>query len=131
MTMTQNNEAMEVGTKLVELCQAGENMKAIETLYDANIVSVEACGMEGMDQEMRGVDAIKGKNEWWYANNEVHSSTVEGPYPHGNRFVLMFNIDCTPKEGPMAGQRMQFAEAGLYTVEGGKIVREEFFYAMD
>ena len=27
------------------------------------------------------------------------------------------------------GQRLQLQEAGLYTVDGGKIVREEFFYA--
>ena len=28
----------------------------------------------------------------------------------------------------MAGQRMQMEEAGLYTVDNGKIIKEEFFY---
>ena len=40
------------------------------------------------------------------------------------------NVDTTPKAGPMAGKRMQFEEAILYTVRDGKIVREEFFYHM-
>jgi ketosteroid isomerase-like protein len=31
----------------------------------------------------------------------------------------------------MAGQRMQMEEVGLYTVEDGKIVREEFFYSVE
>jgi hypothetical protein len=30
----------------------------------------------------------------------------------------------------MAGQRMRMEEVGMYTVQGGKIVREEFFYTM-
>jgi hypothetical protein len=30
----------------------------------------------------------------------------------------------------MAGKRMQAEEAGLYTVKGGRIVKEEFFYHM-
>jgi hypothetical protein len=29
-----------------------------------------------------------------------------------------------------SGQRMQLDEVGLYTVKDGRIVREEFFYAM-
>ena len=36
----------------------------------------------------------------------------------------------TAKCGPMAGQRMQMQEAGLYTVDNGKIVMEEFYYHM-
>ena len=30
----------------------------------------------------------------------------------------------------MAGKRMQFEEAALYTVRDGKVVQEEFFYDM-
>ena len=39
-------------------------------------------------------------------------------------------MDVTPKEGPMKGHRMQFEEAGLYTVRDGKVAQEEFFYHM-
>lgn len=30
----------------------------------------------------------------------------------------------------MAGQRMSMDEVGVYAVRDGKVVREEFFYAM-
>ena len=116
---------MEVGKKLVEFCQKGENLKAIETLYSPNIVSVEAADMPGMPAEMRGMDAILGKNKWWTENHEVHSASCEGPFPHGNRFIVHFDYDVTNKPSQ---KRMQMNEMALYTVEGGKVVHEEFFY---
>jgi hypothetical protein len=50
---------------------------------------------------------------------------VTGPWPHDNRFIVGFQIDVTNKP---SGRRMYFDEVGLYTVENGKIIREEFFY---
>jgi len=43
---------------------------------------------------------------------------------------VIYNFDVTPKNGPMAGKRMRMEEVGMYTVKGGKIVREEFFYTL-
>ena len=118
----------EIGQQLCNLCKEGKNLEAIETLYSDDIVSVEASAMEGMPQTMEGIDAVRGKTEWWYANNEVHGGTVSGPYPHGeDRFAVHFAMDVTNKE---SGERMNFEEVGLYTVSDGKIVREEFFYGM-
>jgi hypothetical protein len=119
--------ALEVGKQLVEFCQKGENLKAIETLYSPNIISVEAMDMPGMPAEMRGMEAIMGKNKWWLENHEVHSSSCEGPFPHGNRFIVRFAYDVTNKPNQ---KRMQMNEMALYTVDGDKIVREEFFYVM-
>ena len=116
---------LEVGKKLVELCQKGENLTAIETLYSPNIVSVEAMDMPGMPAEMRGMEAIVGKNKWWLENHEVHSATCEGPFPHGDRFIVRFTYDVTNKPSQ---KRMLMDEMALYAVENDKIVREEFFY---
>jgi len=120
--------ATEVGQKLVALCQQGKNLDALATLYEQNAESIEAMGMPEMPAKMKGVDALKRKNEWWFANHEVHGGSAKGPFPNGDRFAVIFNYDVTPKSGPMAGKRMQMEEVGLYTVKGGKIVREEFFY---
>jgi hypothetical protein len=79
---------------------------------------------------MKGVDAIRGKGEWWFANNEIQRSDARGPYPNGERFAVVFDFEFTAKEGPTAGQRVKMEEVALYTVENGKIVREEFFYSM-
>lgn len=122
--------AFEVGQKLVALCKQGKNLDAINTLYSPNVVSIEVHGDEKMPARMQGIDAIRGKNKWWVDNHTVHSGDVQGPYPHGDRFIVRFNYDITPKAGPMAGKRMKMEEAGLYTVKDGKITQEEFFYHM-
>ncbi|MBC7975998.1 MAG: nuclear transport factor 2 family protein, partial [Myxococcales bacterium] len=49
------------------------------------------------------------------------------PYPNGDRFAVRFNYDVTHKP---SSKRIQMDEVALYTVKDGKIVREEFFYAM-
>lgn len=118
---------LEVGKKLVELCKANKNLEAVETLYSPNIVSVEAASMPNMPAEMKGLDAVKGKNQWWLDNHEVHSASCDGPYPHGDRFIVHFDYDVTSKP---TQHRMRMKEMALYTVEGGKVVREEFFYTM-
>lgn len=121
---------MEVGRKLVELCSTGKTMQALDTLYSPNVVSVEAMASPDFPAVTEGLPAVRGKNEWWYANNELHRSEMKGPFPHGDRFAVFFDFDVTAKGGAMAGQRIQMQEVGLYTVKDGKIVKEEFFYAM-
>ncbi|GJL52838.1 SnoaL-like domain-containing protein [Candidatus Nitrospira salsa] len=118
--------ASQIGEELVALCKQGKNMDAIEKFYSPNIVSIEACAMPGMEQTQTGIDAIKGKNTWWVENHEVHDGEVSGPFPHGNRFAVLFKFEVTPKH---TGKRMTIEEIGLYTVEEDKIVKEEFFYA--
>lgn len=124
------SDTMAVGKKLVELCRQGKAMEAIQTLYSPNIVSIEAMSNPQMPARMEGLAAIKGKAEWWEKNHEVHSGQAEGPWPHGDRFIVRFKYDVTAKAGPMAGKRMQLDEAALYTVKDGKITQEEFFYHM-
>ncbi len=124
------DQTLSIGKKLVELCQQGKNLDAIKSLYDKAIVSIEAMSDANMPARMEGIDAVLGKAQWWADNHEVHSGTVAGPWPHGDRFIVTFNYDITAKAGPMKGKRMKMEEAALYTVRNGKIVQEEFFYAM-
>ena len=126
----QDNPTLEIGKKLVALCKQGKNLQAVDTLYDPKVVSVEIHSMPNMPARMEGIDAIRKKNEWWFKEHEIHSTDCQGPWPHGDKFIVLHKIDCTAKSGPMAGKRMQAQEAGLYTVKNGKIVQEEFFYDM-
>jgi hypothetical protein len=113
----------EVAKKLVEFCRKGEWMKAIDELYGKDIVSVEAHAMENMPAEMRGIDQVRGKTDWWEKNMEVHSAKVSGPFVARDTFVVQFDIDVTDKGSK---KRMQMSEAGIYTVKDGKVSREEF-----
>jgi hypothetical protein len=121
---------MEIARQLVALCKESKFTEAIDKLYAPNVVSIEAMSGPNMESRVEGIDAIRKKTEWWLQNHEMHSTKVEGPWPHGDRFIVRFIMDITAKSGPMAGQRMTFDEAGLYTVKDGKVVHEEFFYHM-
>ena len=83
-----------------------------------------------MPARVEGLAAVKAKGDWWTANHEIHSAKTDGPWPHGDRFIVHFTFDVTPKTGSMAGKRMTIDEAALYTVRDCKIVQEEFFYDM-
>src|SRR6267142_1599179 len=99
----------EVAKKLVEFCRNGEWMKAIDELYAKDIVSVEPRAMENMPVEMRGIDQVRGKTDWWEKNMEVHSAKVSGPFVAGDTFVVRFDIDATDKNSK---ERMQMSEVG-------------------
>jgi hypothetical protein len=117
---------LEIGKKLLELCQQGKHQEAMDTLYGKDIVSVEAAPMPNMAAEARGIDAVNAKLKWWSDNHTVHSLATEGPYPHGSdRFAVRFTYDVTNKP---SNQRFKMDEIAVFTVNGDKIVREEFFY---
>ncbi len=130
MSETVVADTMRVGHELVDFCRSGKNTQAIDELYSPTIVSVEAAASPAMPARVEGLDAVRGKNEWWEKNHEVHGASVDGPWPHGDRFIVHYKFDVTAKSGPMAGQRMTLDETALYTVQQGKIVQEEFFYDM-
>jgi SnoaL-like domain len=115
----------EVAKGLVDLCRQGKFMEAIEKYYSDKIVSVESASAPGMPAEMKGIEAVRGKTQWWEANHEVHSSEIGAPLVGDKQFAVQFKLDVTHKP---SGKRMKMDEMALYTVEGGKIVHEHFFY---
>ncbi len=117
----------EIADTLVKLCSAGKFDEATESLYSPDIVSVEAGAPPGMSRESKGLAAVKAKGEWWMANHEVHSATVEGPLVAGSHFAVAFKMDVTFK--PEA-KRFRMEEIAVYKVDNGKIIYEEFFYSM-
>ena len=86
---------------------------------------MEAGAPPGGSREAKGIAAIKGKSEWWAANHEVHSATVEGPLVAGSHFAVTFKMEVTFKP---QSKRHMMEEVGIYKVADGKIVYEEFFY---
>ena len=113
----------QVAQKVVELTRKQAWVEALDTLYDKNIVSVEARTMDGSSPETRGVGGVRKKVDWWLENMQVHSVKVSGPFVAHDRFVVQYDIDVTDKSSK---KRMQLSEVGVYTVKDGKIVREEF-----
>jgi ketosteroid isomerase-like protein len=120
--------AREVGKKLVAFCKAGQNVESINTLYAEDVESIEAGAPPGASGITRGKAAVLANNVKWLEAHEVHSAVTEGPYPHGDdRFAVVFRYDVTNRA---SNQRMKLDEVALYTLQGGKIAKEEFFYDM-
>jgi ketosteroid isomerase-like protein len=115
----------EIAKRYVTLCQQGKNDACLEELYAKNAVSIEAAAPPGSERTAKGLDAIKAKGKEWMSSHIIHSAEVQGPFPNDNRFGVRFVFDVTDKP---SGKRMQMDEIGLFTVEDGKITREEFFY---
>jgi hypothetical protein len=118
----------DVARQVVELTRKQAWREAVDQLYANDIVSVEARSMDGGSTEMRGIEAVHGKVDWWVNSMEVHSFKVSGPFVAHDRFVVKYDADVTDKESK---KRMQVSEVGVYTVKDGKIVREEFLPSLD
>ena len=125
MTATAAQSTSTIANELVSLCRQGRNDDAIDRFYSRDIVSIESVGTPEMPAEMKGIDAVKKKNDWWTENNEVHAVQVNGPFVGDDQFAVQYTFDTTFKP---TGQRTQMSEMALYQVKDGKIVREEFFY---
>ena len=113
----------EVAKKVVELVRKQAWHEALDTLYDNDIVSVEARTPDGSSPETSGIKGVRGKVDWWLENMQVHSFQANGPFVAHDRFVVQYDADVTDKNSK---KRFQLSEVGVYTVNDGKIVREEF-----
>ena len=102
--------------------EAEDGSAALEAVEE---VSPSVVLLDLMLPRMSGLDAIRGKNEWWFANNEVHNAKVNGPFVGEDQFAVEYAFETTFRP---TGQRSQMSELALYTVKDGKIVTEQFFY---
>ena len=112
----------EVANNLVNWFNNNDEARCYEELYSPNIVSIEPT------KEMavaNGMEEVAKKGEWWEENFEVHSTKASGPIVADNWFSVRFDMDTTHKP---SGQRSQTAEIGVFQVQDGKIVKEQFFY---
>jgi hypothetical protein len=115
-----------VAHELVDLCREGRNLEAIDRLYSPSIVSIEPAGNAQNAADSNGIDAVRGKNEWWFENFEIHSVQANGPFVGEDQFAVHYDWDTTEKA---SSRRTRMTEMALYDVKDGKIVREQFFYA--
>ncbi len=73
-------QALQIGQTMVDMVSKGRDGEAafVAQYYADDIVSIEGQGSDDMPARLEGIDAIRGKHDWWYGNHEVHSVTVEG-----------------------------------------------------
>ena len=121
---------VEVAKRLVTLCQEGQMEEAVQELYSDAIVSIEGAESENMPLRVEGLEGVRAKGQAFNEQTEVHSMKTEGPYmgARDDQFIAYFELDATMRA---TGDRNLMRECGLYTVQDGKIVQEEFLYLME
>ena len=110
----------EAADKLVAHCRAGEAMEALHSLYSADIVSVEATPMPDGTREMKGIQAVEGKAQWWVGAHEIYCATVEGPMVSGSRFAFALYRAC-PVSPNLAAKRLDNAKD--FSIIGQSLLR--------
>ncbi len=115
---------IEVGKATVEHVNsgAGDDRPLWDKHWNPKFVSVEGDGAV-----FEGRQAVEGKHEWWNSAMTVHSCKAEGPFVGANGFAVKYTMDVEAKDGSMPRNTMH--EVANYTVENGKVIREEFLGA--
>lgn len=118
----------EVANKWAEYCRTGQWDKAQAELYHKDCVSMEMEGLQGAPQRVEGIEAISEKGKQWGQMVEAfHGIEIDGPIVAGNHFSATMKMDVTMK----GKERSVDEEIALFRVENGKVVSEQFFYALD
>jgi len=113
---------LDVAQAVAGLARQGK-LDQVEALWLApGIVSVEGLGAS---MAWSGKRNVLAKYRAWEADHEIHGMEVGGPWVGATGFALQYKVDITQKS---TGQRHQMEEIAVYTVQNGKIVREEFHF---
>ncbi|MEM7621726.1 MAG: nuclear transport factor 2 family protein [Planctomycetota bacterium] len=119
---------LEIGNRFVQLIKEHKNREAIDELYAESVLVNEAMEMPGRENGSFTKQSLLDFNDQFFQMMDIHDGGVEGPFPHGDTFIVYMWIDLTPKDGPMAGNRMMMKEACVYRVADGKITETHFCY---
>lgn len=119
-------DLVKLGREFVQAMRDHRGIAHVDEIYSENAESVEAVVPPGRDVRIaKGRGAIKAKRVDWMATHDILSLEADGPYVHPpNRFGVRFKAEVIQKA---TGRQMTLREVAIYSVEAGKIVREEFF----
>ena len=119
-------DLIEIGRAFVQAMLDRKGLQSVDDLYAEDAESVEAVVPPGRYARVSsGQEAIRAKREAWLKSHEFLSLDADGPYVHPpNRFGVRFEAEVKQKE---TGELKRLREMAIYSVDDGKIVREEFF----
>jgi hypothetical protein len=120
LTSGKGPTPLEIGESLVALFNAGKSDEAESTWYHRKIESIEDDG-----SVFEGWKGVLEKGKWWKENFTVLSMKATGPYVCATGFSVVYSGRVRMADGTEVDAR----ECGVYTVEKGRIVREQFMKA--
>jgi hypothetical protein len=109
----------ELGAQLVAAFNAGRGDEWIHTRWSPGIVSIEGQA----NTQWVGKKTVMAKGEEWFKLNTVLGGSAEGPFVGATGFAVKFRMHVRENA---TGAEQHAEEVGVYTVQDGKITREEF-----
>lgn len=117
----------EIAHQCIALWNAGKHPEAYRRFYAEDAVKVEPTSLGEFGNELKGRDNLVRHEEMIQGDiasvNSVY--VAEGPFIGASGFSVVIKSDFTMND---SGIRFIFREVGVFTVEAGKITREEYLY---
>jgi hypothetical protein len=117
-------DPLEVARQFTDLLRAGKYAEVEERWLAPGIESVEG---HGASMAWKGKKNVLAKYRAWEADNEFVDPRIEGPWVGATGFAVKF-VGHVLHKG--TGERHPMEEIAVYTVRDGKVVREEFHFAL-
>ena len=123
----QTRSIKEVAYGLIECWNAMDFHRAYRSYYHQEAVKVEPTSIGDYPNEIRGLDQLMAQEDSIQQEiMETHQIYVaEGPFIGASGFSVVIKSDFTHRA---TGTRHIFREVGIFTIEDGKVVREEYLY---
>ena len=121
-------DVKEVAAGCIALWNEQKWTEVFDTFYHDDAVNVEPVDWGKHPAKVIGKQAIIEKYEWvgrkWLIEHSFRIAA--GPFYSANKFSILIETEVTIRE---TGERVKGLEVGVYTVEDGKVVREEILYS--
>ena len=122
-----HKEIVDIAYGRIALWNQEKFREAYETYYAEDAVKCEPTVIGDYPNEIRGLETLMAQEDSIQQEiMETHQIYIaEGPFIGASGFSIVIKSDFTHRA---TGTRHIFREVGIFTVEDGKIVREEFQY---
>ena len=108
------------------LLRAGEFETAGDRYWSPDVSSIEPAPLPGgLAAAATGIDATRIKSRTRFGGARIDEIGIDGPFITGDQFALFIDMVLVD---PASGARRPFTEIALYTVRGGRIAEERYFY---
>ena len=116
----------DIANDYAAMLAAGEALAAAQKYWADDIVCFAPVDPPS-DQPVlaTGKNAALARLALWLDGNGIGEVLIDGPFITGDQFALFIDMEITRRA---TGARQPFSEIATYTVRGGAIVEERFFY---
>ena len=116
----------EVASGYTALLRAGQFVAAGDRYWAHDVISIEPADLPGgIRAAVSGIAAVRNKCATRFGTSRIDEIGIDGPFVTGNQFALFLDLVITD---PAGGACQPFTEIAIFTLRGGQIVEERYFY---